>query len=70
MTEPAPVLPTATETTEVQRFLRRFADLMSTGSNADNLLRAARLLEAQADLLNETRELLQVERVMMFIIHG
>jgi hypothetical protein len=63
MIEPVPVLPTAAETTEVLRFLHRFADLMSTGSNSDNLLRAARMLEAHADLLKETRELLQVERI-------
>ena len=63
MIEPIAALPTPTEMTEVLRFLRRFADLMSTGSNADNLLRAARMIEAHADLLKETRELLQVERV-------
>jgi hypothetical protein len=63
MIEPISALPMATETTEVLRFLHRFADLMSTGSNADNLLRAARLLEAHADLLKETGELLQVERI-------
>ena len=56
-------MPTAAETTEVLRFLHRFADLMSTGSNSDNLLRAARMLETHADLLKETRELLQVERI-------
>jgi uncharacterized coiled-coil protein SlyX len=43
--------------------LRRFADLMSTGSNADNLLRVAATLEAQAGLLKETRELLGLERI-------
>jgi len=63
MIEPIPALPTVGETTEILRFLHRFADLMSTGSNADNLLRAARLLETHADFLKETRELLQVERV-------
>ena len=63
MTEPIAALPAPTETTEILRFLRRFADLMSTGSNAENLLRAARLLEAHADLLNETGELLQAERI-------
>jgi hypothetical protein len=63
MIEPIAALPTPTETTEILRFLHRFADLMSTGSNADNLLRAARMIEAQTDLLKETRELLQVERV-------
>jgi len=63
MTEPLPALPTTAETTETLRFLHRFADLMSTGSNSDNLLRAARMLEAHVDLLSETRELLQVERI-------
>ena len=56
-------MPETTETTEILRFLHRFADLMSTGSNADNLLRAARMLETHADLLKETGELLQVERI-------
>jgi hypothetical protein len=63
MIEPIPALPMAAETTEVLRFLHRFADLMSIGSNSDNLLRAARMLETHADLLKETRELLQVERI-------
>jgi hypothetical protein len=61
--EPIPVLPTPDETTDSLRFLRRFADLMSTGSNSDNLLRAAEALEAYAGLLKETRELLGVERI-------
>ena len=51
------------ETTDVLRFLRRFADLMSTGSNSDNLLRAAGLLETHSRLLKETEELLQAERI-------
>jgi hypothetical protein len=63
MTEPISALPTPTETTDVLRFLRRFADLMSTGSNSDNLLRAAGLLETHGELLKETRELLQAARV-------
>jgi hypothetical protein len=62
MTEPISTLPASTETTEVLRFLRRFADLMSTSSNSDNLLRAAGLLETQGNLLKETTELLQAER--------
>lgn len=53
----------ASETAETVRFLQRFADLMSTGSNSENLLRAARLLESQVDLVKESDELLQVERV-------
>ena len=63
MTDPISTLPTPDETADSLRFLRRFADLMSTGSNSDNLLRAATTLEAQADLLKETRELLGVERI-------
>jgi len=55
--------PAAPETVEIVRFLHRFADLMSTGANSDNLLRAARLLEAQVDKVRESNELLQVERV-------
>jgi uncharacterized coiled-coil protein SlyX len=43
--------------------LRRFADLMSNGSNSDNLLRAAGLLETTCALLKETQELLHAERV-------
>lgn len=62
MTGSNPSLPTAAETTDILRFLHRFADLMSTGSNSSNLLRAARLLEAHIDLLQQTSELLQVER--------
>ena len=62
MTEPNPASPTPTETTNILRFLHRFADLMSNGVNADNLLCAARMLEAHIDLLKETRELLQAEQ--------
>src|ERR1700722_8299552 len=63
MTDPISTLPTPDETADSLRFLRRFADLMPTGSNSDNLLRAATTLEAQADLLKETRELLGIERI-------
>jgi hypothetical protein len=63
MTDLISTLPAPDETEDSLRFLRRFADLMSTGSNSDNLLRAAATLEAQADLLKETRELLGVERI-------
>jgi hypothetical protein len=63
MTDLISTLPAPDETTDSLRFLRRFADLMSTGSNSDNLLRAATTLEAQADLLKETSELLGVERI-------
>jgi hypothetical protein len=63
MTDLISTLPTPDDTADSLRFLRRFADLMSTGSNSDNLLRAATALEAQADLLNETKELLGVELI-------
>ena len=63
MTDLISTSPMPDETEDSLRFLRRFADLMSTGSNSDNLLRAATALEAQADLLKETRELLGVERI-------
>jgi uncharacterized coiled-coil protein SlyX len=63
MTDLISTLLTPDEAEDSLRFLRRFADLMSTGSNSDNLLRAATTLEAQADLLKETRELLGVERI-------
>jgi hypothetical protein len=44
------------------RFLRRFADLMSTGSNAENLLRAATLIEANVKRANEAEaQLRQVQ---------
>jgi vacuolar-type H+-ATPase subunit I/STV1 len=63
MTEPTSASPTAAETTDILRFLHRFADLMSNGNNSDNLLRAARMLESHIALLRETRELLQAERI-------
>jgi hypothetical protein len=63
MTDLIATSPTPDETEDSLRFLRRFADLMSTGSNSDNLLRAATTLEAQAGFLKETRELLEVERI-------
>jgi vacuolar-type H+-ATPase subunit I/STV1 len=63
MTELISTLPAPDQTEDSLRFLRRFADLMSTGSNSENLLRAATTLEAQADLLKETRDLLGVERI-------
>jgi hypothetical protein len=62
MTESNSTSPTAAETADILRFLHRFADLMSNGSNSDNLLRAAKMLEAHIDLLKETSEALHVER--------
>jgi|SRR5579871_1515100 len=63
MTEPNAAWPTAAETTNILRFLHRFADLMSNGANSDNLLCAARMLQEHIDLLRQTKELLQAERV-------
>jgi vacuolar-type H+-ATPase subunit I/STV1 len=63
MTELISTLPAPDQTEDSLRFLRRFADLMSTGSNSENLLRAATTLEMQADLLKETRDLLGIERI-------
>jgi hypothetical protein len=45
------------------RFLRRFADLMSTGSNAENLLRAATLIEANVKRADEAEEQLRQARL-------
>jgi hypothetical protein len=58
-----PTPPALPDTVEIVRFLHRFSDLMSTGANSDNLLRAARLLETHVDMVRESNELLQVERV-------
>ena len=62
MTVSIPASQAAPETAEIVQFLHRFADLMSTGANSDNLLRAARLLEANVDMVRELNDLLQVER--------
>ncbi len=62
MTETNPAWPDAAETTNILRFLHRFADLMSNGANSENLLCAARMLQAHIDLLKETKELLRIER--------
>jgi hypothetical protein len=43
------------------RFLSRFADLMSIGSNAENLLRAAQLLEINSTRATEAERLLREE---------
>jgi chromosome segregation ATPase len=62
MTVPIPAVQETPETAEILRFLHRFAELMSRGSNSENLLRAAQLLETQMDLVKESNELLSVER--------
>jgi hypothetical protein len=62
MTVSIPAAQETPETAEILRFLHRFAELMSRGSNSENLLRAAQLLETQLDLVKESNELLRVER--------
>ena len=54
--------PESADLEEITRFLHRFADLMSNGSNAENLLRAARLLEAYVKRATEAEHLLGQER--------
>jgi hypothetical protein len=56
-------LPETHEVEVIKRFLFRFADLMSTGSNADNLLRAAQLLEANVNRANDAEQQLLIERL-------
>jgi len=46
----------------ITRFLHRFADLMSNGSNSEHLLRAARLIETSVKRASEAEELLREER--------
>jgi chromosome condensin MukBEF ATPase and DNA-binding subunit MukB len=47
---------------EIVRFLRRFADLMSSGHNSDHLLCAAQLIETLTKRLKEAEELAQEEQ--------
>jgi predicted RNase H-like nuclease (RuvC/YqgF family) len=54
--------PPKADTEELTRFLHRFADLMSNGTNADNLLSAAKLLESQVDLARKSSEQLRAEQ--------
>ena len=55
--------PPATDDLETTiRFLHRFADLMSAGSNAENLLLAATLLDMNAKRANEAEDQLRQER--------
>jgi DNA repair exonuclease SbcCD ATPase subunit len=56
--------PEVSENEEILHFLHRFADLMASGNNnSENLLRAARVLETNAEMVKQTSELLRVERV-------
>jgi hypothetical protein len=57
MTSP-PQIP---EVENLVRFLNRFADLMSIGSNAENLLRAAQLLQINSKRATEAEQLLREE---------
>jgi DNA repair exonuclease SbcCD ATPase subunit len=50
------------EVEEIVRFLRRFSDLMSTGHNADHLLRAANLVETLIKRARDADELLHEEQ--------
>jgi translation initiation factor 2B subunit (eIF-2B alpha/beta/delta family) len=50
------------EVEEIVRFLRRFSDLMSTGHNADHLLRAANLVETLIKRTRDADELLHEEQ--------
>ena len=54
--------PESAELEEITRFLHRFADLMSNGSNSENLLRAAKLLEANVKRAGEAESLLRQEK--------
>ena len=51
--------PESADLEEITRFLHRFADLMSNGSNSENLLRAAKLLEANVKRASEAESLLR-----------
>ena len=55
-------LPETSDLEIILRFLHRFADLMSNGSNSENLLRAATLLEANVRRANEAEEQLRQAR--------
>jgi hypothetical protein len=54
--------PETTDMEVVIRFLHRFADLMSSGSNSQNLLRAAQLLETTVKRAAEAEEQLRQAR--------
>jgi hypothetical protein len=53
--------PQISEVEYLVRFLNRFADLMSIGSNAENLLRAAQLLEINSTRASEAEQRLREE---------
>jgi hypothetical protein len=55
-------LPETSDLEVTLRFLHRFADLMSNGSNSENLLLAATLLEANVRRANEAEEQLRQAR--------
>jgi hypothetical protein len=54
--------PQIPEIENLVRFLSRFADLMSVGSNADHLLRAAQLLDINSKRATDAEALLREER--------
>src|SRR5476651_221087 len=53
--------PQMPEVENLVRFLNRFADLMSIGSNAAHLLRAAQLLEINSKRARDAEQLLREE---------
>jgi hypothetical protein len=55
-------LPETPDLEVILRFLHRFADLMSTGSNSENLLHAAKLLESNVTRATEAEEQLRQAR--------
>jgi hypothetical protein len=55
-------LPETPDLEVILRFLHRFADLMSTGSNSENLLSAAKLLEANVTRATAAEEQLRQAR--------
>jgi hypothetical protein len=54
--------PERQEVEVITRFLLRFGDLVSGGSNAENLLRAAQLLQANVSRADDAEEQLLKER--------
>ena len=62
MNTPPETDPETDEVEVIVRFLHRFSELMSKGSNAENLARAAALLEAHVGMVRELNEQVRIER--------
>jgi hypothetical protein len=62
MNAPPEAEPETEDIEEIVRFLHRFSELVSKGTNADNLRRAAEFLEAHVKMSRESRELLRIQR--------